>query len=241
MAVAFALGVAIPVACQLLPPFHVLSHEFTQLFTIISVPVLFFAGAGLTQALKEERGELAGTTRMSLGLSRAVTTAAVLGLVAFATMALANALGPDCRFLQGAVFYWITWTPTALLACVGGVVVGDRGWSQPAVLVGAFALSLTHDGLQCWLSLNMVDLMIGKPLAFHQRADMTIPALHSYQRLSVLGIAFCLWNLAFWRRALHEPTPDGQAVAQAAAIRGFLVGGVLCIVIFGFGSHVGWV
>ena len=162
MTVAVATGVAVPLLGQLVPPFHVLTHEFTQLFTVVAAAVSFFLAAHLAGGAARERG-VSAPARMSAALTVAVTAAGVMGLLAFLVMLAANALGPHCRVADGALFYWVTWPPAVALTAVLGVVLGEQRWRWPwllAVLGGLALVSLLHDGLQAMWGPQIVDLFV---------------------------------------------------------------------------------
>ncbi len=241
MTVAVATGVAVPLLGQLVPPFHVLTHEFTQLFTVVAAAVSFFLAAHLAGGAARERG-VSAPARMSAALTVAVTAAGVMGLLAFLVMLAANALGPHCRVADGALFYWVTWPPAVALTAVLGVVLGEQRWRWPwllAVLGGLALVSLLHDGLQAMWGPQIVDLFVGKPVAFDVRAPMDIPRVHGLQRVLVTALAVTVWNLSLWRHGRAVRGAEAEAVAHTARNRGLLGVVALVLVVGAAGSHVG--
>ena len=235
-------GVSLPLACQLVPPFHVLTHEFTQLYTVVAAIVCFYVAAYLASALPREGG-MSAPTRLSQALTMAAASSLLMATVAFAVMVVANLLGPRCTLVGGAVFFWVTWHPAALLAMVLGVAVGDRQWRWPyqtAVLGALIALTLLHDCAQALWGANVVDLFVGKPLAFDVRADLRIPRVHGLQRLVVIGLSFCLWNLLRWQRGRAEVGTEASAVGRVARLKFGISTLLLALVLIPFGSHVGF-
>ena len=235
-------GVSLPLLGQLLPPFHVLTHEFTQLYTVAAAIVTFYVAAYLARNLPRGGG-VATSTRLSQAMSITAASSLAMATVAFGVMVMANALGPRCTLVGGAVFFWVTWPPAAMLAAVLGVAVGDREWRWPyqTVVLGAwFALSLLHDGAQALWGANVVDLVVGKPLAFDVRADLRIPRVHGLQRLVVVGLAYCLWNLLLWRRGRAEVGTEASTVRRLARLKGGVSALLLGVVVVPFGSHVGF-
>lgn len=233
-------GLAVPLTAQLAPPFHVLTHEFSQLFTGVAAVVAFYLSAWIASRFPQGTG-LSSTTRLSLALSVSATAMATMAAVAFTTMVVANALGPHCRMEAATVFFWITWPPAVALAAVMGIALGDRGWRWPyqtAVLGGVIALALLQDTAQAMWGANVMDLWVGKPLAFDVRADMAVPRVHGLQRLVVAGMALGLWNLLLWRRGLEEVGSDAEAASRAARHRFALTAAGLAMALCA-GSHVG--
>jgi len=181
---------------------------------------------------------------MQLGLHRGVVAALFMSGTAFAAMALFNAIGPKCRFMEGAGFFWTTFPPTALLACVLGAVLAGRGWRWRTILPmlpGVLVLSLIHDLMQVLMGPQVVDLLVGKPLALDIRAGMNVPLLHLYQRIMMLGLSWTLWNLALWRHGRRHAglDPDHRDRQRARAFRSGLGAFVLLSVAVAAGSHVG--
>ena len=234
-------GAALPLICQALPPFHVLTHEFTQLYTVVAAVVMFYLSGWLVRRAPAGRGSSA-TARLSLGLSMAAAAALVMALTAFVVMGVVNALGPRCNTLGGAVFFWITWPPAVALTAVIGALLGERQWRWhwlTAAVAAVAGVSLLHDAAQALWGPQIVDLMVGKPLAFDVRAGMEIPRVHGLQRLWVAALAAAVWNVALWRRGLGEPGTDASARARAARNRGAILALVLATSAVFAASHVG--
>jgi len=240
--VAAVAGVSLPLMAQLAPPFHVLTHEFTQAYAVVAAIVGFYVAAHLASTLPRGRG-VSAPTRLAQALTMAAAASLLMGTLAFVVMIVANALGPRCTVVGGAVFYWITWPPAALLAMVCGVAVGDRQWRWPyqtAVLGGLLSLTLLHDGAQALWGANVVDLFVGKPLAFDVRADLRVPRVHGLQRVVVVAISLCLWNLLLWRAGRGCAGDEAQAAARTARLRSTVCAALLGLVLIPFGSHVGF-
>ncbi len=236
-AIGLALGVALPLLLMLAPPLRVLNHEFTQLFTCLSFDALLFLSAGIARRVDPS---LTPMVRMHTGLTRSLLAAAALGGATLAVMAIAN--HSDCKFISGVGFYWVTWIPAAAVACVLGVMAGERGWSRRRLLLIMLALVVCdgiYDALQFHYSPRIVDLFVGKPLCFDIRAPMTIPLVHWWQRGLVLAWSVALWELAVWRRCRGQGSDGERALARTARDRGALLAVVLLLVMVLGGGHVG--
>ena len=241
LGITVGVGAALPLVCQALPPFHVPTHEFTQLYTLVAAAVMFYLSGWLVRRAPAGRGSLP-TARLSLGLSMAAGAALVMALTTFAVMAIVNALGPRCNTLGGAVFFWITWPPAVALTSVIGALLGQRQWRWhwlTAALAAVAGLSLLHDAAQALWGPQIVDLLVGKPLAFDVRAGMEIPRVHGLQRLWVVALAAAIWNVALWRQGLGEPGTDASARTRAARNRGVILAAALAMSALFAASHVG--
>lgn len=231
-------GTAMGAACLALPPLHTPTHEFAQAFTALGFVLVFFMSHGVARRVPSVEGACP-VARLRASLTPALTAAAILAAAALAVLATANAFGPRCRFGAGMPFFWTTWAPTAALGCVTGCLSAGRGRSwRRAMLVpaGIVLLSLLQDAAQTLSGARVADLLVGAPLALDQRADMTVPLFHVYQRLFVLGSAAALWQLGLWRAAERAGT---TVEARLARSRGLLLAGALLVVVLAAGSHIG--
>ncbi|MFH1469425.1 MAG: hypothetical protein ABIO70_33880 [Pseudomonadota bacterium] len=221
LALGAGLGFAVPLVGQLVRPFHIPTHELTQVFALLAADFAYAFGAWEAGRLRRER--LPPTEVLETASRRVLLALAALGPAAWACLLLVDSLRCGCRMQAGAAFFWITWPPLALLAGVAGVALGARGWGWKRLalaLLGVGALVLAHDGLQALVGFRVVDLLIGKPLGFDQRAAMDpIPMVHIAQRLLVLGAAGAAWCWARWLAATEEarrdPRCEGAARRQA--------------------------
>ena len=233
---------------QLLPPFHVPTHEFSQAFTLMAGGFCYAYGIVWARHLRACRPGLARLGLLRGAMARVLLAMLAMGLAAWIVLLAANELRCGCQLQEGAAFFWISWTPLALLGAVAGVALGERGWSRRRLLLVVFAVlavTLVHDGLQALLGFRTVDLLIGQPLAFDQRAEVgLIRPVHLYQRALVAGVAFSAWCFATWRvvsgQARQDPGLEDEA--RARAFPALLSAGVLTVLVLVFGSHlgVGW-
>ncbi len=211
---ALALGVLAALLGQLAQPFHLLTHEFTQTLTAITLVVGIAFGARL------ERNASAGDA-----LVGALGAVLLFGLGAFATQILANQWVHDCVLSDAIPHFWVTWTPVAVLSSVLGVALSERGWTAKWLALAVFVMVLAsgaHDGLQFLNGVRVVDPLIGDPQAFSQRGSMNIPTLHIWQRIWLLTAALAVWTARGMRLPL---TILGAAPFLALTL--------------GVGSHIG--
>jgi len=196
------VGIAFPLTGQLTSPLHILTHEFTQLYALVTGIVLFFlARWAVKKVVKKSRG-LPPVDHMRRTLPVLLTGTMVMGLLTMGVMYIANVVSWDCLFHRGVPFFWVTWLPVAAWAGVGGILVGMRGWGwlkSTGLVVLIIILSFTQDLLQFIKGARGVDFIIGDPLAFDQRVGMAIPEIHFYQRMFIVLLAYCLWYLGLWR------------------------------------------
>jgi len=196
------VGIAFPLTGQLTSPLHILTHEFTQLYALVTGIVLFFlARWAVKKVVKKSRG-LPPVDHMRRTLPVLLTGTMVMGLLTMGVMYIANVVSWDCLFHRGVPFFWVTWLPVAAWAGVGGILVGMRGWGwlkSTGLVVLIIILSFTQDLLQFIKGARGVDFIVGDPLAFDQRVGMAIPEIHFYQRMFIVLLAYCLWYLGLWR------------------------------------------
>ncbi|MBW7864318.1 MAG: hypothetical protein GX580_00795 [Candidatus Hydrogenedens sp.] len=242
-----ALGVGMPLLCQFFPVIRVLTHEFTQLFTVLSFYVLGMLAWGVAKRARTTGPDRAGLPLHQESLLAALVCAALCGAAAFAVMAAANALGPRCQFAPAASFYWLTWTPAVLLACVLGCARGARGarwWTTLLLLTGAVLLSAAQDFIQLWHGMRVGDLIIGEPAALNQRMGMTPTPFHVHQRVFTLLLAGAVWHAALWGAARRDvkAARGGVAAWKTARLRGLFALALLLGAALAGGSHlgVGW-
>ncbi len=242
--VCLTVGVVTPLLCQLAPVLRVLTHEFTQLFALISFVTMAFTA--WWQAKKTSAGHPERSGALILQESFTVSLAGLLlcGWTAFAVMAALNAWGPRCQFAGGASFYWITWTPTALFGTVLGCMAGHRrwGWRKTLLLlVCIIVLSLAQDVVQALRGMRVADLMIGEPVALDQRAAIDASAFHIHQRLFILLLTAALWQWAVWRarRGQSGRSDEDAAATRISRNRAVIIWALAVAVAVVAGSHVG--
>jgi len=212
---ALAIGVVAALLGQLVQPFHLLTHEFTQALTGATLVIALAIGARL---------EKTATATDALVASLGAT--AFLGVGAFGTQMLLNAWVHDCVVSDAVPYFWVTWTPVAVLGSVIGVVLSERGWTFKWLFFAVTMIVLcaaSHDGLQFLNGVRIVDPIIGDPQAFSQRGTMNIPMLHVWHRLWLLTAAIAVW---VGSRGLRVPV-------------GLLGIAPFLFVTFGVGSHIG--
>ncbi|HHO50757.1 MAG TPA: hypothetical protein ENK18_07740 [Deltaproteobacteria bacterium] len=217
-----AVGTGLAGVGQLIPPLHLLTHEFTQGFTAASL----FLAAGL--AWWTGRTLPQGRWREAAWI--ALWAVGAMGAAAFGTQLLANALSYRCRTEHAIGFFWVTWVPTALLGAGIGAAAARWGlsaWRTLLLLLLLCAASAAHDGLQYLAGVRIVDPLLGDPLMFNQRTGMEIPGIHAWQRLWLLCVAIGLWAVARRRQRGDQPVGTALALIPALALT------------FGGGSHVG--
>lgn len=196
------VGLAFPLIGQLTTPFHILTHEFTQLYALVTGIGLFFLARWTVKKVSKRYKGLSPVEHMRGALRVLLAGIVVMGLLTMGVMYIANVVSWDCLFHRGVPFFWITWIPVAAWAGVGGILVGMRGWGwlkSGGLILLVIILSLAQDLLQFIKGARGVDFIIGDPLAFDQRVGMAIPEIHFYQRLFVVLLAYCLWYLGLWR------------------------------------------
>lgn len=248
VAVGAVVGLAVPLVGQLASPFHVPTHELTTAFTLVAAAVAYGSGAWWARQLASGG---AGLTTMALqrqAFSRVAVALFVMGPVAWICIVALDSLRCGCRLNLGAGYFWITWPPIALLAGVLGAALGARGWRRRSLLLVVLVVltaDLLHDGLQALVGFRIVDLLVGKPLAFDQRAGMEpIPFVHVAQRGFVACVALAAWWWTAWRAVARQAVQDRALRAEvrvrafSALVSVFAVAAVALLA----GSHlgVGW-
>jgi len=237
-------GLAFPLTGQLTTPLHILTHEFTQLYALVTGIVLFFLARWTVKKVVKRHGGISPVEHMRRVLQVILTGIAVMGLLTMGVMYIANLVTWDCLFHRGVPFFWVTWLPVAAWAGVGGILVGMRGWGwlkSTGLVMLIIILSFAQDLLQFIKGGRVVDFIIGDPLAFDQRVGMAIPEIHFYQRMFVVLLAYCLWNLGLWRFGRKWPAGGAghkkelQHFRRKALLTSALV---LASAIF-LGSHIG--
>ncbi|MBN1336642.1 MAG: hypothetical protein JXB39_11855 [Deltaproteobacteria bacterium] len=246
LSIGFALGgIALGLAGQALPPFHVLGHETTQAFTLVAIGLGLAAGLRAGRALP---GSIEDTraTRLSMALGRVLFALFLLGTTFGVIVAVASASGPGCRVLPGVAFFAVTWPPVAALGAVAGVLLGAAGVRRRTILLGLGVVllsTLAHDVAQAIWGARIVDPWIGAPLALDQRADLDIPRVHGLQRAWMAGLAYALWQVGLWRSSRREAEgahlSDLRARARLAGTRALATTILLAICAGGFGDRFG--
>lgn len=201
-------GLAFPLMGQLTTPLHILTHEFTQLFALVTGIMLFFLARWTVKKVVKRHGGISPVEHMRRALQVILIGIAVMGLLTMGVMYIANLVTWDCLFHRGVPFFWVTWLPVAAWAGVGGILVGMRGWGwlkSTGLVMLIIILSFAQDLLQFIKGGRGIDFIVGDPLAFDQRVGMAIPEIHFYQRMFVVLLAYCLWNLGLWRSGRKWP------------------------------------
>lgn len=196
------VGLAFPLTGQLTTPLHILTHEFTQLYALMTGIVLFFLARWTVKKLGKRYQGLSPVDHMRGALQVILTGTVVMGLLTMGVMYIANVVSWDCLFHRGVPFFWVTWLPVAVWAGVGGILVGMRGWGwlkSTVLVLLIIILSFAQDLMQFIKGGRGVDFILGDPLAFDQRVGMAIPEIHFYQRMFIVLLAYCLWYLGLWR------------------------------------------
>ena len=210
-----ALGILAALIGQSVQPFHLLTHEFTQLFSLVTL------GLGVAIGMRMER-----SLRPVDALAATLGAVGLFGVGAFSTQLLLNHWVHDCVVSHAIPFFWVTWTPLGVLGAVLGVSLAERGWSGRRVALMVVVLGLMsglHDGLQFLNGVRIVDPLIGDPQAFNQRSSMAVSDLHIWQRVWLLSVAVAVWT------ALRSQRRVIIALGLAPML----------LLTFGAGSHIG--
>lgn len=242
VAVGGLTGLLVPLLGQLVPPFHVPTHELVTVLTLVAAAVAYGGGAWWARRLAPGSPPLA---RLQGAFVRVAVALLVLGPVAWGSIAVLDLLGCRCRIHLSVAWFWITWPPLALLAGVVGSALGAAGWRRRNLLLlvaGILSVDLLHDGLQALVGFRIVDLLVGKPTAFDQRAAMgPVPMVHVAQRLLVFAGALVAWWWASWRAVARQAVQDRslRAEARRRALPALLGVVALLLVVATKGSHIG--
>ncbi|MBI4559113.1 MAG: hypothetical protein HY706_16130 [Candidatus Hydrogenedentes bacterium] len=225
------IGAVVALLCQLVPPYNVLGHEFTTAFCFVSGPVLYgFAGLFWRRVVRATDG--AGHNEQLHAVLLVMTVfGLVMAFAALVVMGLFNEFRHHCYFGRGMLFFWVTWLPLAVLMSVLGIWTSDRKWGwfrRPAFLAAVIFTSFVHDWLQVESGVRPVDLLIGVPLGFDQRADIYPPYIHLYQRLWILLLAGALWFTMGWRRSLVEAS-DTQCILRISKWTALILWGLVAL------------
>ncbi len=237
-------GTVLAVACQFAPFLRTINHQFTQFFSVVTAIFLYYLSARIAMRISESNDGLSQVNKMQSALLASLLAALATALSGFIVMALCNAFIHNCRFEKGVAFFWITWTPLAAFICVLGVVGGIRKWRwwrRTALLAVLILSSLLIDEIGMMSGVGRTDFFIGVPLCLDQRADMTVPHIHIYQRGMVLLISATLWYLALWRSGLRCAKDDENLRAFVRHTRnaGFVLAACVVLIILSAGSFVG--
>lgn len=238
------VGLGIPLAGQICAPFHILTHEFTQLYTILTGIVLYYLARWVVRKVALVGTDISPIARMRKAIFPVLAGIGVMGVATLAVMYIANALYWHCQFYRGVPFFWVTWLPVAVWASVGGILVGMSGWGwwkSIAVPVAVLALSVIQDVLQALNGARMVDFVIGEPLAIDQRHGMAISEIHFYQRMFVMLLAYSLWQLGLWHfgRSWAAGGPEYPEELRHMRSKSCFISAILVIAAISLGSHIG--
>ena len=184
------VGAGAALAAQAVPPLHVPTHEFTQLFSAV-------AGLGWLFTVRGSRWP---------DHDRVLFTGLVggffLGLGAVGTQLFLAHTHHGCQTGPAARFFWLTWLPLMALCTVAGVGARRAGWGRGRTLLAALAVGLVcvaHDLAQGLLGLRVVDPLIGTAALIDQRASMEADTLQVLQRGWLLWVAATAWAVDRWR------------------------------------------
>ena len=244
-AVGVTAGLVVPLLGQLVPPFHVPTHELTTALTLVAAAVAYGFGAWWARRLRAAAPAAAPLDALRGAFARVGVALVLVGPVAWGAIVLLDSLRCGCRLELGAGYFWLTWPPLALLAGVVGSALGAAGWRRRSlllVILAVVSVDLVHDGMQALVGFRVVDLLVGKPLAFDQRAGMEpLLLVHVYQRLFVLGLALVAWWWAGWRAVARQTVQDRalRPEARARALPALLGAAVIAALVLFQGSHMG--
>lgn len=217
MGTAFASGAVLALIGQLGSPFHLLTHETTQLGAIGVATVAVHVAAWL--ARRDEAG-FAGRWALAC-----ITWALGLQLVYIG----ANAGVYGCAPAGTGLFFWVTFLPLAgFVGLVGFWTRSWRFWTRLLLWGGIFLGTLLHDAGQHVVGVRVTDPFIGDPLMLDQRTSMKVPRLHVVSRI---WLALAVGTAALVTAARRGRIGWGPAGA---------VGTVLALASAGGTSGVGW-
>ena len=238
------VGLVIPLAGQFFNPLHVLTHEFTQLYTALTGIVLYFLARWAIKKVAQRNKDTSPIDQMRRALFPMLTGIIVMGVTTLAVMYIANVFYWRCIFHRGVPFFGVTWPPVALWAAVGGILVGMRGWGwlkSIGMLLLIIVLSAIQDVLQLLNGARFVDFVLGDPLALNQRVDMSIPEIHFFQRIFVMLLVYSLWHVGLWRFGQSRAAGGSEYLTEVRHIRrkALLSSALLVVLALGLGSHIG--
>ena len=241
------LGVVLPAFCLSMPPFHTLTHEFTTLFTALSLGLFYFLSANRCRrvaALEDGSSRLTIRSEAILrsGLYASLTAGAALGVLAIANWAVF-----ECRISSGLPYFLATWAPAVGFAIVAGASLGAlalRNRTIAAIFVFAVILTAIHDGLQLYFGprVSPVDFFLGDLAAFSQRSGMEPSALHYRQRAFLLLAAFIVLELGripLLRSIRGGDEADTRRLRRQSLQRLAAAAGSALFIVAFFGSYVG--
>ncbi len=237
-------GFGIPLAGQFSTPLHILTHEFTQLYTLVTGILLYFLARWVLKKAVQKHKNSSPIDQMRRALFPMLVGITVMGIATLLVMYVANVIRWKCMFHRGLPFFGTTWPPLAVLAAVGGILVGMRGWGwfkSTALLLLIILLSVIQDTLQLLNGARNIDFLIGDPLALDQRVGMAIPEVHFFQRIFVMLLAYSLWQVGLWRFGKSWTARSSARMTELRHIRSkALFSSILLVAIaFGLGSHIG--
>ena len=240
-------GIGIPVITQYFKPLHILTHEFTQLYTIITVVLLFFLSFWLTKRLNNKlKGHLFIEQMQEISLL-IISGVIFMFFITLGFMYLFNLLYWNCYFHKGVPFFLITWFPAILWAIVSGILTGKFNWKwykALAFLLLIFVFSFIQDLIQLINGAHIVDFIIGEPLAFDQRSPMIISETHLFHRIFVLLFTLCSWYLGLWYLGAKQSSTTNKYPGTLLNIRrkAILLSSILILTVAGMGSYfgIGW-
>ena len=210
---------------QAASPFHVATHEFTQLFSLLAFLAISWSSRGWGRS---KSGAPAGEA-----LVLALAAVAMLGVGAVFAQLAFNAFAHHCRMVGAVAFFWITWVPAGTFGAVVGVVWGELGWSRrraTAALAAMLLACAVYDVMQALAGVKVCDPLLGELSALNQRASMEVSAIQVYQRAWLFGLAGVIWAI---RGAFRAPEARGAR----------RIGALVTLAFFGAtltgGSHLG--
>ncbi|MBI4862121.1 MAG: hypothetical protein HY815_17975 [Candidatus Riflebacteria bacterium] len=234
LALTAGLGVLVPVACLAVPPFHVLGHEFTALFSAVTACGLYLQAVSIARRSRATSPTQGTLELLVIALHRSLVWALPSGIAGFCVMLTANALRFGCDVGKGVAFFWVTWLPLTLVACAIGVVIGfstDRRSASLGLMGLAICWTIVQDVMQGAFGPHTpVDFFLGSLLALLQRAQAGVPEVHLWQRCYLLLFGFLVWNVNLWRCL-----PNDHPLRPVARVRA-----ILALALFvGIGAHQG--
>ena len=184
-------GLVLGLFGQLRSPFHLLGHETSQLVAVLGT-------VGMASMVGWTRRRQGPWTTLGLGLVGVVS----FGLGLQAVLIGADELVHRCDRSGTGAFFWATWVPLGTFGIGFGLLSSRRSvWTRLGMLLLLALLAVLHDGLQAVLGVRTIDPFIGEPLAFDQRADMTLPVLHLTSRAWLWLVSVTLITLHAVRSA----------------------------------------